>query len=102
MTGPGLIQAINFDVVSGGLSIAVPGEVHGQYQAWKQYGWLPWKQLVQPAIDLAKNGFEISAAVADALNDAETLERIKKGDGLAFVNSSILRTVSLIDLSRTD
>jgi len=66
----------------GGLSIAVPGEIHGQYQAWKQYGQLPWEQLVQPAIDLARNGFEISTAVDDALTDI-MVEAIKKDSGLS-------------------
>jgi len=80
---------INLDILSGGLSIAVPGEVHGHYQAWKQYGRLKWRDLVQPAIDLAKNGFEISAAVAQALND-EMVEKIKEDDGLRFVVCSCL------------
>ena len=65
----------------GGLAIAVPGEVNGLYRAWKEYGWLPWKDLVQPAINLAREGFEISTAVADALND-HMVERIKKDPGL--------------------
>ena len=41
------------------------------------------EQLVQPAIDLARNGFEISAAVNDALTD-EMVEEIKneRHDGL--------------------
>ena len=67
--------------LSGGLSIAVPGEVHGMYRAWQQYGSLPWEQLVQPAIDLARNGFNISAAVGDALTD-KMVEEIKKDSGL--------------------
>ena len=69
----------------GGLSIAVPGEISGQYQAWKQYGWLPWERLVQPAIDLARNGFKVSAAVDDALTD-EMVATIKKDKGLRLEN----------------
>ena len=64
----------------GGLAIAVPGEVHGQYKAWKEYGRLPWEALVQPAINLAREGFEISTAVADALK--EMVEKIKTDPGL--------------------
>ena len=67
----------------------MPGEVHGHYQAWKQHGRLKWRDLVQPAIDLAKNGFEISAAVAQALND-EIVEKIKEDAGLRFVACSCL------------
>ena len=69
--------------MSGGLSIAVPGEVHGQYQAWNQYGKLPWKRLVQPAIDLARKGFKISRALDDVLkDDKKVVEAIKEDDGL--------------------
>ena len=76
-----------FDMLIGGLAIAVPGEVHGQYQAWKQYGRLPWKDLVQPAINLARNGFPISAAVAEALND-DMVKKIKEDPGLRSAAAS--------------
>ena len=64
----------------GGLAIAVPGEVRGQYQAWKLYGKLTWKDLVQPAIDLARKGFQISHALADAMKDE--FKKIKHDKGL--------------------
>ena len=41
-------------------SVGVPGTVAGLYQAHQQYGKLPWSELVQPAIDLAKNGFTMT------------------------------------------
>ena len=66
----------------GGLAIAVPGEVNGLYRAWKEYGWLPWKDLVQPAINLSREGFEISKAVADVLKEHTMVEKIKTDPGL--------------------
>ena len=42
------------------LSVGVPGTVAGLYQAHQKYGKLPWSELVQPAIDQAKNGFPMS------------------------------------------
>jgi gamma-glutamyltranspeptidase/glutathione hydrolase len=42
------------------LSVGVPGTVAGLYQAHQKYGKLPWAELVQPAIDQAKNGFPMS------------------------------------------
>ncbi|KAB1199975.1 Gamma-glutamyltranspeptidase 1 [Morella rubra] len=44
----------------GALSIAVPGELAGLHEAWKQHGKLPWKRLVRPAERLALLGFKIS------------------------------------------
>lgn len=45
---------------SGLLSVGVPGTVAGLYQAHQKYGKLPWKDLVNPAIKLAKKGFPMS------------------------------------------
>lgn len=39
------------------LSVGVPGTVAGLYFAQQKYGKLTWKEVVQPAVDLAKNGF---------------------------------------------
>ena len=41
-------------------SVGVPGTVAGLYKAHQQYGKLPWSELVQPAIDLATNGFPMT------------------------------------------
>ena len=41
-------------------SAGVPGTVAGLYLAHKKYGNLPWADLVQPAIDLAKYGFPLT------------------------------------------
>ncbi len=41
-------------------AIGVPGTVAGLYKAHKRFGKLPWKKVVQPAIDLAQNGFPMT------------------------------------------
>ncbi|MCQ4288086.1 gamma-glutamyltransferase [Pseudomonas stutzeri] len=46
--------------VVGGRSVGVPGIVKMLEQAHQQYGALPWRELLQPAIRLAEDGFEIS------------------------------------------
>lgn len=46
----------------------VPGAVDGLYEAHRKYGKLKWEELVQPAIDLARNGFKITKRMAGDLN----------------------------------
>lgn len=49
------------------MSVGVPGTVAGLHMAWKEAGSKPWAELVQPAIELARNGFEISHGLAASL-----------------------------------
>lgn len=44
-------------------SVGVPGTVAGLFLAHQKYGSLPWNELVQPAIDLAQTGFELTYAL---------------------------------------
>lgn len=46
-------------------SVGVPGTVAGLYLAHQKHGVLPWKDLVQPAVDLAKNGVILSWTLAE-------------------------------------
>ena len=52
----------------GHLASGVPGTVAGLAAAHEKYGTLPWPDLVQPAIDLALNGFALTQKEADGLN----------------------------------
>src|SRR6185503_14555652 len=45
---------------SGYKAVGVPGTVAGMWEAHKRFGKQPWRELVQPAVDLAKNGFMVS------------------------------------------
>jgi gamma-glutamyltranspeptidase/glutathione hydrolase len=49
----------------------VPGSVAGMVEANRKYGKLKWAELVQPAFDLAHNGFKISKHLADAFNRSQ-------------------------------
>jgi gamma-glutamyltranspeptidase/glutathione hydrolase len=49
-----------FDAVVGGRSVGTPGTVKLLYETHKKYGKLDWKEVLQPAIDLAENGFKVS------------------------------------------
>lgn len=60
----------------GQLAAGVPGSVAGMDEAFKKYGSLPWKDLLQPAIDLASKGFAITKQQAGEFNRYQ--ERFKK------------------------
>lgn len=46
--------------VFGGLSVGVPGELRGLEYAHKTFGILPWKSVVQPAVEVARYGFTVT------------------------------------------
>lgn len=46
--------------LTGGLAVGVPGVAAGLYELHKKYGKLKWSQVVEPAIRLAADGFEVS------------------------------------------
>jgi gamma-glutamyltranspeptidase/glutathione hydrolase len=58
------------------LSVGVPGTVAGLHAAWLDNGRLPWKGLVEPAIQLAREGFMVSDGLARSLKDE--LPRMKR------------------------
>lgn len=57
--------------IIGGLSVAVPGEVAGMEYALQNFGSgnLTRQEVMQPAIDLAKNGYKVSATMYGAISD---------------------------------
>ena len=57
----------------GHLAAGVPGTVDGMVKAFEKYSKLKdWKKLLQPAIDMAKNGYKITDREANNLNEEQT------------------------------
>jgi gamma-glutamyltranspeptidase / glutathione hydrolase len=52
----------------GHLSSGVPGSVAGMAEAHAKYGSLPWRELVQPSVDLALNGFPLTRRQAKSFS----------------------------------
>ena len=57
----------------GALAVATPGLVAGLYEIHKRFGKLPWSEVMQPAIDLARKGFPLYEHLHTALQDRKHL-----------------------------
>jgi gamma-glutamyltranspeptidase/glutathione hydrolase len=64
------------DAVVGGRSVGTPGTVRLLFDTHERYGQLAWRDVVQPAIDLADEGFAVSPRLnALIAEDAANLSR---------------------------
>ncbi|XP_059154517.1 glutathione hydrolase 1 proenzyme-like [Physella acuta] len=59
--------------LTGGLSIAVPGEIKGYWYAHQKYGRLPWSDLFQPAIKMAAEGFPVTPSLGKIITSFNTM-----------------------------
>lgn len=87
-------------------AVAVPGTIRGLEMAHRRFGSLPWAQLIQPAVALARDGFVVDANLAKSTNvtlaaalEFPELQRVygKPGGGLWAAGDRMV----LPDLART-
>ncbi len=71
----------------GHLAAGVPGSVDGMVKAHEKFGKLRWADLVQPAIDLARNGFPVTEKQAEELNEMQEPFRKFNPDKTYFIKS---------------
>ena len=57
--------------LKGAMACGTPGTVAGLHELWTDHATLPWKDLIQPAVDLADSGFIIDEYLAESLGDYE-------------------------------
>ncbi|MED5815465.1 gamma-glutamyltransferase [Mycolicibacterium sp. 050232] len=75
------------DARASGRSIGVPGIVRLLDDVHRQYGKKAWRDLFNPAVSLADQGFDISPRLAAAIDDADTQLRVDPAAGGYFLNT---------------
>ncbi|KAK9510680.1 hypothetical protein O3M35_005416 [Rhynocoris fuscipes] len=70
---------------TGRLSVAVPGELMGYWEAHKKFGKLPWKDLFKPAINMCLDGIPINRRLGKSFSDS--------GMGKMIMSSPSLRAI---------
>jgi gamma-glutamyltranspeptidase/glutathione hydrolase len=66
-------KEMNFDaVLASGMSVGVPGTVRGWHEALERYGSMPLKQVLQPAIKVAAEGFKVNDTFSHLIADNES------------------------------
>jgi gamma-glutamyltranspeptidase/glutathione hydrolase len=88
----------------GPASCAVPGTIAGLEAAHRAYGSLPWRELVAPAVELARGGIELTKpqahlhAILDLiLRHTPEGERVYGKNGARFVTGDVVRLADLAD-----
>ena len=71
------------------LASGVPGTVDGLLTAHSKYGRLPFKEVIQPAIDLAEKGFPVTSGQASELNSNRNAFIERNSVRPAFVKDSL-------------
>lgn len=55
--------------LSGGLAVAIPGELYSYHEAHVRYGKLEWEELFAGAIEKAQKGFAVGKHLALAIRE---------------------------------
>jgi len=66
------------DSLIGYRASGIPGTVRGFEFAHEKYGKKPWKDLVDPAVHLAREGFPVSYGLSQSLHNANTSEKLSR------------------------
>ena len=96
---------VNNEKKIGGKAIGVPGEVKGLLYVLEKYGSMDREAVMNPSINMAKNGYEVSAILSrDIMDSFDTIEKypataaIYLNGGLPY---QIGETVKNPDLAKT-
>jgi len=90
----------------GGLAVGVPGTIAGLFEVHEKFGTLPWNELIQPAIDLATNGYVVTKKQSNSfknkkeefikVNGENTFYAKNYDEGDIIINLPLANTLKLI------
>ena len=66
------------DSLTGYRASGIPGTVQGMEYAHTKYGKRPWKELVEPAVRLARDGFPLSYGLSQSLRNDRLVEKLSQ------------------------
>ncbi|MDZ4871892.1 MAG: Glutathione hydrolase proenzyme [Chroococcidiopsis cubana SAG 39.79] len=89
-----------YDAVVGGKSVGVPGVVRMLEMVHKAHGKLPWRELFQPAIQLAQQGFPISPLLYDRLSKEKYLPSLEPARSYFYQADGTPKPVGTILVNR--
>ena len=86
-------------------AVGVPGTVAGLHKAWELGGSMPWADLVDPSVNLARDGFRVNYDLAEILASKQpwltgnpaTASEFYKPDGTAYQAGETMRRPLLAD-----
>lgn len=76
--------------LDGHLAAGIPGTVAGLYTVHREYGKLPWAQVVAPAIALAEKGFPVSSRFTTATGRRQDVLKKNRAAQEVFTRGGIL------------
>ena len=83
----------------GALAVGVPGGIAGMFAVHKKFGSLPIKQILQPVVNLARNGFVVTEKQAKRFNALSSKFKALNGEntlfGKAFAKADTLKNEAL-------
>tara|TARA_B100000959_G_scaffold186689_1_gene195250 strand:+ start:1346 stop:3046 length:1701 start_codon:yes stop_codon:yes gene_type:complete len=88
----------------GHLASGVPGSVDGMVKLYEKFGSIDWKILLEPSIELAKNGFSLTHKQSNSLNRVMILLDSINDSEVSFVKESKWKENDILvqkDLSKT-
>lgn len=95
-------SVINDRIQEGILSAGIPGSVAGLIYALEKYGTMKFSQVIQPAINLAKDGFPLEFRLAESIEQHlpffkkyESSWKVFSKDGMPFKEGDIFKQPDL-------